>query len=319
MELVVSLSVFAGPAAEPPGHRPGRRSRTVPLGPRRAGHPAFLDAVEVRAVKTGWCKRAAVAGRSSQAGSSSVRVMAGVLQPGLAAARGVDGGAFVALPSRQAAGRVADAGTVPVLFDRGDLHRAVLPGSGLRVRAAALPADGLAPDQAHLTHRLLSRLYTFRSTAVEWNCERAGQQGRQLPLTPGGQGRGAAAPVAAEPEHRPEPAAGCRQCPGGDTVSEDLRVQLAAGTRLGHDGRWWQVSDLDGPHVLLTGASGVRRVRSRSAGTPPRPVADPVRTTANSITLEALDGRYTDSTARTWKWWSAPKRWRKTSLPCWRR
>jgi hypothetical protein len=47
----------------------------------------------------------------------------------------------------------------------------------------------------------------------------------------------------------------------------------------------------------------------------PRPVADPVRTTANSITLEALDGRYTDSTARTWKWWSVPKRWRKNHRP----
>jgi hypothetical protein len=26
-------------------------------------------------------------------------------------------------------------------------------------------------------------------------------------------------------------------------VSEDLRVLLAVGTRLAHDGRWWQVSE----------------------------------------------------------------------------
>ena len=34
-------------------------------------------------------------------------------------------------------------------------------------------------------------------------------------------------------------------------MSEDLRVLLAVGTRLAHDGRWWQVSELHGPHVLL--------------------------------------------------------------------
>jgi transposase InsO family protein len=43
-------------------------------------------------------------------------------------------------------------------------------------------------------------------------------------------------------------------------VSEDLRVLLAVGTRLAYDGRWWQVSELDGPHVLLTRPGGVRRV-----------------------------------------------------------
>jgi hypothetical protein len=43
-------------------------------------------------------------------------------------------------------------------------------------------------------------------------------------------------------------------------VSDDLRVLLAVGTRLAHDGRWWQVSELDGPHVLLSGAAGVQRV-----------------------------------------------------------
>jgi hypothetical protein len=49
---------------------------------------------------------------------------------------------------RQAVEGVADAGAVPVLFDRDDLYRAVLPGSGLRVRTAPLPADGLATDRA---------------------------------------------------------------------------------------------------------------------------------------------------------------------------
>jgi len=44
------------------------------------------------------------------------------------------------------------------------------------------------------------------------------------------------------------------------TVAPDMRA-LAVGTRLAHDGRWWQVGELDGPHVLLAGAPGVRRVR----------------------------------------------------------
>jgi len=60
----------------------------------------------------------------------------------------VEGDAFVALPSRQAVKRVVDAGTVPVLLDRDDLHRDVPPGSGVRARSAAPSADGLAPDPA---------------------------------------------------------------------------------------------------------------------------------------------------------------------------
>jgi hypothetical protein len=43
-------------------------------------------------------------------------------------------------------------------------------------------------------------------------------------------------------------------------VSESLRGLLAEGTRLAHDGQWWQVAELNGPDVLLSGASGVRRV-----------------------------------------------------------
>ena len=43
-------------------------------------------------------------------------------------------------------------------------------------------------------------------------------------------------------------------------MSEDLRALLAVGTRLAYDDRWWQVSELDGPHVLLTSLAGVRRV-----------------------------------------------------------
>jgi hypothetical protein len=62
-------------------------------------------------------------------------------------------------------------------------------------------------------------------------------------------------------------------------VSDDLRVLLAVGTRLAHDGRWWQVSELDGPHVLLSGAAGVRRV---SAG---HLLADP-----STRLLDAPDG-----------------------------
>jgi len=64
-------------------------------------------------------------------------------------------------------------------------------------------------------------------------------------------------------------------------VSEDLPVLLAVGTRLACDGRWWQVSELDGPHVLLTSPGGVRRVSAghlladpsaRLHGTPADPV-----------------------------------------------
>jgi len=44
-------------------------------------------------------------------------------------------------------------------------------------------------------------------------------------------------------------------------VSEGLRALLAVGTRLAYDGQWWQVSGLDGPHVLLTSpAGGIMRV-----------------------------------------------------------
>ena len=43
-------------------------------------------------------------------------------------------------------------------------------------------------------------------------------------------------------------------------MSESLRGLLAVGTRLAHDGQWWQVAELNGPDVLLSGASGIRRV-----------------------------------------------------------
>ena len=43
-------------------------------------------------------------------------------------------------------------------------------------------------------------------------------------------------------------------------MSEDLRALLAVGTRLAYDGQWWQVAELDGPHVLLASPAGVRRV-----------------------------------------------------------
>jgi hypothetical protein len=44
-------------------------------------------------------------------------------------------------------------------------------------------------------------------------------------------------------------------------VSEDLRALLAVGTRLACDGQAWQVSELDGPHVLVTcPAGGIVRV-----------------------------------------------------------
>ena len=47
---------------------------------------------------------------------------------------------------------------------------------------------------------------------------------------------------------------------GGDPVNESLRGLLAVGTRLAYDGQWWQVAELDGPHVLLASPAGVRRV-----------------------------------------------------------
>lgn len=44
-------------------------------------------------------------------------------------------------------------------------------------------------------------------------------------------------------------------------MSEDLRALLAVETRLAYDGQWWQVTELDGPHVLLASqAGGIRRV-----------------------------------------------------------
>jgi transposase InsO family protein len=43
-------------------------------------------------------------------------------------------------------------------------------------------------------------------------------------------------------------------------VNETLRGLLAVGTRLAHDGQWWQVAEMDGPDVLLSGASGMRRI-----------------------------------------------------------
>jgi hypothetical protein len=43
-------------------------------------------------------------------------------------------------------------------------------------------------------------------------------------------------------------------------VNETLRGLLAVGTRLAYDGQWWQVAELDGPHVLLAGPAGARRV-----------------------------------------------------------
>src|SRR5215472_6800590 len=79
---------------------------------------------------------------------------------------------------------------------------------------------------------------------------------------PAGQGRRAAAAVAAADEHGSEPAAGCRQQHrGGDQVNDDLHGLLAVGTRLAYEGQWWQVTEMDGAHVLLTSqAGGVRRV-----------------------------------------------------------
>ena len=44
-------------------------------------------------------------------------------------------------------------------------------------------------------------------------------------------------------------------------MKDELRALLAVGTRLAYDGQWWQVTELDGPHVLLTSqAGGIRRV-----------------------------------------------------------
>jgi hypothetical protein len=42
-------------------------------------------------------------------------------------------------------------------------------------------------------------------------------------------------------------------------VSETLRSLLAVGARLVYDGQWWQVAELDGPHVLLASPAGARQ------------------------------------------------------------
>jgi len=47
-------------------------------------------------------------------------------------------------------------------------------------------------------------------------------------------------------------------------VNENRRALLAVGTRLAYDGQWWQVSELDGAHVLLTSQAG--SLRQVSAG-----------------------------------------------------
>ena len=44
-------------------------------------------------------------------------------------------------------------------------------------------------------------------------------------------------------------------------MNDDLHGLLAVGTRLAYEGQWWQVTEMDGAHVLLTSqAGGVRRV-----------------------------------------------------------
>jgi hypothetical protein len=32
------------------------------------------------------------------------------------------------------------------------------------------------------------------------------------------------------------------------------------GARLAHEGQWWQVTEIDGPHIVLSGAADIRRV-----------------------------------------------------------
>ena len=65
-------------------------------------------------------------------------------------------------------------------------------------------------------------------------------------------------------------------------MSESLHGLLAVGTRLAHDGQWWQVAELNGPDVLLSGASGMRRISAghlladpstRLDGAPAGPIA----------------------------------------------
>ena len=70
-------------------------------------------------------------------------------------------------------------------------------------------------------------------------------------------------------------------------MNEDLRALLAVGTRLAHDGLWWQVTELDGPHVLLSSPAGVRRV---SAG---HLLADP-STQLSDAPLDPAEGTGAD-------------------------
>jgi hypothetical protein len=92
-------------------------------------------------------------------------------------------------------------------------------------------------------------------------------------------------------------------------VSEALSSLLAVGTRLAHDGQWWQVAELNGPYVLLSGASGVRRV---SAG---HLLADP------STRLDGRPPPPPGAPARSWPGWARPN-WRscasasRTSRKC---
>ena len=78
-------------------------------------------------------------------------------------------------------------------------------------------------------------------------------------------------------------------------MSGDLRALLAVGTRLAYDGQWWQVTELDGPHVLLSSLSGVRRV---SAG---HLLADP------SSHLVTRPGTLSRGPERTWRAWERPR------------
>ncbi len=67
-------------------------------------------------------------------------------------------------------------------------------------------------------------------------------------------------------------------------MNETLRGLVAVGTRLAYDGQWWQVAELDGPHVLLAGPAGARRVSAghlladpstRLPGAPGDPIEGP--------------------------------------------
>jgi hypothetical protein len=49
-------------------------------------------------------------------------------------------------------------------------------------------------------------------------------------------------------------------------VSEDLRGLLTVGTRLAHDGQWWQVTELNGADVLLSGSRYCPRCLAANGG-----------------------------------------------------